>query len=601
MIEMKTAEKRKSLLEQLLAEGKFVDNPCNGKGVCGKCKVKVLSGDAGRITETEKRFLSVEELEQGIRLACMVFPKEKLKVETLQEDRKAEVLSEGYVPDFEMDTDIEKHVVNLRKPSLKDQTSLEDQLLEQLEEVEVPVAVLQKMELCEGDYTAVIWKDKTYTGQERRKLLDLEEGEQRGNLYGVAIDIGTTTVVASLVDMTTGKELVSASRVNAQKIYGLDVLTRISYELEHPEDGRKNLQKAIVDSINEMIEEVCRKARIRKSDIFEITVAANCTMMHMLLGISARSIGKAPYAPIFVKAKNLPAAEIGIHAGCGARLYCLPSVSAYIGADIVAGAYVCELQKDAGNILFIDIGTNGEIVFSDHGKLLSCSCAAGPALEGMNISSGMRAASGAVEEVKITENGVKLQTIGEEEPAGICGSGILAVVKELRRTGLIRRDGAFIKIKDMAEEDYRYPLLELDGRKRKFKMTDDLKVTQGDIRQVQLAKGAILSGFYALLKKAGKTMEELDQVMIAGQFGAHLPVESLVGTGILPKEVKDKIVYVGNSSKTGAYLALMSGRAKEEMEELAHHMDYLELGATEGYERLFADCLIFPDESEIQE
>ena len=440
----------------------------------------------------------------------------------------------------------------------------------------------------------------------------LEPGDQTDYLYGAAIDIGTTTVVTSLIDMMTGKEMGTASRINAQKEFGLDVLTRISYETEHPEDGKEHLQKAITDSINEMLDEVCRKTevpgkgRIEKHDIYEITVAANCTMMHMLLGVSAGSIGRAPYAPVFVKSKNLRAAEIGIQAGEGARLYCLPSVSAYIGADIVAGAYVCELRKQQKNVLFIDIGTNGEIVFSDHGRLLSCSCAAGPALEGMNISSGMRAAVGAIENVKITEQGVKLQIIGQEEyrqeePEGVCGSGILAVVKELRRTGLIRKDGAFIKQKDISEEDYRYPMLELDGRKRKFKMTERLRITQGDVRQVQLAKGAILSGFYALLKKAGRTMEDLDQVMIAGQFGAHLPAESLIGTGILPKEVKDKLIYVGNSSKTGAYLALMSGKAKKEMEELAHHMEYMELGATEGYERLFADCLMFPDESEITE
>ncbi len=633
---MKKAEKRESLLKQLLAEGKYVENPCNGKGICGKCKVKILNGDAGKITETEKHFLSTEELEQGIRLACMVVPEEKLEVEILQKDRKTEVLSEGYVPEFDIDTDIEKCVVNLRKPSLKDQTSLEDQLLEQLRDVKIPVNVLQKMELQEGIYTAVIWKNEIYNRQEKvngKELLDLEIGDQTGHLYGAAIDIGTTTVVVSVIDMMTGKELGTASSVNAQKVFGLDVLTRISYENEHPETGKEELQKEIVDSINEMLEEACRKAgtirnaRIRKSDIHEITVAANCTMMHMLLGVSAKSIGKSPYAPVFVKAKNLRASEIGIQAGEGARLYCLPSVSAYIGADIVAGAYVCELRKKQEAVLFIDIGTNGEIVFSDHGRLLSCSCAAGPALEGMNISSGMRAADGAIEDVKITEQGIKLQVIGQEksgkkkteqatdgpeeyrneemerhwqeEPTGICGSGILAVVKELRRTGLIRKDGAFIKLKDISEEDYRYPMLELDGRKRKFKMTEKLRITQGDVRQVQLAKGAILSGFYALLKKAGKTMEDLDQVMIAGQFGAHLPAESLIGTGILPKEVKDKLVYVGNSSKTGAYLALMSGKAKKEMEELAHHMEYMELGATEGYERLFADCLMFPDEAEI--
>ena len=596
--------KRENLLEKLRKEGRFVENPCNGKGICGKCKVKILSGDAGKVTETERRFLSEEELARGIRLSCMVYPEEELEVETFKEEKKTEVLSEGYVPEFEKHTELKKQLIHIRKPNLKDQTSMEDQLLIQLGNVEIPFSLLQHLELAEGTYTAVIWSEKS--------LMALEPGDQTDYLYGVAIDIGTTTVVTSLIDMMTGKELGTASRINAQKKFGLDVLTRISYETEHPEDGKEHLQKAIIDSINEMLDEVCRKpevpgkGRIEKHDIYEITVAANCTMMHMLLGVSAGSIGRAPYAPAFVKSKNLRAAEIGIQAGEGARLYCLPSVSAYIGADIVAGAYVCELRKQQKKVLFIDIGTNGEIVFSDHGRLLSCSCAAGPALEGMNISSGMRAAAGAIENVKITEQGVKLQIIGQEEyrqeeAEGVCGSGILAVVKELRRTGLIRKDGAFIKPKDISEEDYRYPMLELDGRKRKFKMTERLRITQGDVRQVQLAKGAILSGFYALLKKAGRTMEDLDQVMIAGQFGAHLPAESLIGTGILPKEVKDKLIYVGNSSKTGAYLALMSGKAKQEMEELAHHMEYMELGATEGYERLFADCLMFPDESEITE
>ena len=341
--------------------------------------------------------------------------------------------------------------------------------------------------------------------------------------------------------MLTGKDLAHASMINAQKHFGLDVLTRITYELEHPEDGVEKLQKALVNSINEMIEDICCQSEVSKEWIYEIAVGANCTMMHMLLGVPATSLGRSPYAPVFVRGKDIKAKEIGLCAAEGARLYCLPSVSAYIGADIVAGAYVCQLQKESGNVLFIDIGTNGEIVLSSHGRLLCCSCAAGPALEGMNISSGMRAAEGAIEDVTITESGIEWKVIGNEKPIGICGSGILAVVK------------------------------------------------------VQLAKGAILSGFLALLKKAGIQMEDLDKVMIAGQFGAHLPADSLVGTGIIPKEVQEKLVYVGNSSKTGAYMALMSAKVKREMEELAGQMDYMELGATENYERLFSECLIFPN------
>ena len=280
----------------------------------------------------------------------------------------------------------------------------------------------------------------------------------------------------------------------------------------------------------------------------------------------------------------------------------IPAVDAS-GDAFVAGAYVCQLKEEKGNVLFLDIGTNGEIVLSNNGRLLCCSCAAGPALEGINISSGMRAAEGAIEDVKITADGIRLNVIGNEEPIGICGSGILAVVKELLKAGLVRKEGAFIKLKQLPEDDWRRSMIQQNGIKREFILTESpqkLLITQGDIRQVQLAKGAILSGFIALLDKAGIRMEDLDKVMIAGLFGAHLPADSLVGIGILPKEEKDKLIYVGNSSKTGAYMALMSSKVKHEMEELAGCMDYMELGATEGYERLFSNCLIFPDYSEVE-
>jgi uncharacterized 2Fe-2S/4Fe-4S cluster protein (DUF4445 family) len=347
-----------------------------------------------------------------------------------------------------------------------------------------------------------------------------------------------------------------------------------------------------------MLQEACRKAGVRTDQIYELSVAANCTMMHLLLGVDARPLGRSPYAPVFTAAKDIPAASIGIHAARGARLYALPSVSAYIGADIVAGARVCDLLHRKGNVLFIDIGTNGEIVLSHHGKLLCCSCAAGPALEGMNISSGMRAEEGAVEDVKILDDHVELKTIGDTEPAGLCGSGILAAVRELLKAGIVRKTGAFVKAGHFDEDDFRAERLHVaeDG-KRSFIFSEaphEIRVNQSDVRQVQLAKGAILSGFEALLNKAGIEMSDLDEVLIAGQFGAHLPAESLTGTGILPEEVSDRLKYVGNTSRTGAYMALMSGEVKQEVEELSHEMDYMELGATENYEQLFTRCLMFP-------
>lgn len=343
-------EKNANLLKVLLDAGVFVDNPCNGRGICGKCKVKILSGEVSEMSDTERKQISAEEQTKGIRLSCMTEVWGDIEIELLQKERRHKVLTKGHLPEFERDT--------------------------------------------------------------------FDGG------YGLAIDIGTTTVVTALVELATGKELADASMINAQKHYGLDVLTRITYEYENPDTGIEELQTAIVDSINGMIGEVCAEAKVDRREIREIDVAANCTMMHMLLGVDARSIGRAPYKPEFLEAKTLPAKEIGIDAGEDTVLYCLPQVSAYIGADIVAGAYVCELQKETGNVLFIDIGTNGEIVLASGGRLLCCSCAAGPALEGMNISSGMRAADGAIEDVQITENGILLTTIGNQSPEGICGSGI---------------------------------------------------------------------------------------------------------------------------------------------------------------------------------
>ena len=340
------------------------------------------------------------------------------------------------MPDFKFNPLIHKEIFELNKPTLENQSSFEDSICNTFDVEKFDWRLLQQHESITGKVTGV------FNG---RELIGIEPGDTTDILYGVAVDIGTTTVVTALINMKTGEELATASMINAQKNFGLDVLTRITYEVEHPEDSKEKLQYAIVNSINEMIEEICNKSKVDRRNIYEISVAANCTMMHFLLGIDATSIGMSPYAPAFVKSKNILAKDIGLKAAPGARLYCLPSVSAYIGADIVAGAYVCQLHKAKENVLFIDIGTNGEIVLSNHGNLLSCSCAAGPALEGMNISSGMRAAEGAIEDVEITERGIEIKVIGNHKPIGICGSGILTVVKELIRDGTCKKRRSIYK------------------------------------------------------------------------------------------------------------------------------------------------------------
>ncbi|MBQ2327169.1 MAG: DUF4445 domain-containing protein, partial [Clostridia bacterium] len=438
------------LLNVLHESGCFIESPCAGTGVCGKCRVRVFGGNASPLTEDEKRLLKPEEIEKGIRLSCMVKVKGDIDVELPGQEKGNKVLTSGFMPDFERDS--------------------------------------------------------------------FDGG------YGVAVDIGTTTVVASLIDMKTGEEIASASEINAQKRFGLDVLTRITYEYENPEKGCLELQKAIVGQLDSMISKACGDAQVDPLDIREVSVAANCTMTHMLLGVDARPLGRSPYVPVFKESKEVKCSDIGIDVCGEAKLYCLPQVSAYIGADIVAGARVCDMENEKGNALFIDIGTNGEIVLASGGRLLCCSCAAGPALEGANISCGMRAAEGAVEEIEISEDKTDLKVIGDVHPLGLCGSGILAAVRELLDKGYVKPSGVFVK--KSTEGPGSDSRLVLQGVKRAFALNDNILITQDDVRQVQLAKGAILSGFTALLNKAGIGMDDLDKVLIAGQFGAHLPAHS---------------------------------------------------------------------------
>ncbi|MBU5675288.1 DUF4445 domain-containing protein [Alkaliphilus sp. MSJ-5] len=580
----------KNLMQILIDKDIFVDNPCNGKGSCGKCKIRLLEGELPPMSETEVRLLKQEEITAGIRLSCLVVPKNDITIEVLQKEGKHKILTKSYMPnieDFSFKPAIKKVLRKISRPTINRQIPYEDSLSEAFGVDGVNWNLLKHLDTSYGKITGVLYNEE---------LIDVEIGDTTDKLYGVAIDIGTTTIVAALIDIITGEEVATASRLNPQKKYGLDVLTRITYAIEHPEEAREKLQQEIVAVLNEIIGDISAQARIDRENIYEISASGNTTMLHFLLGIDTASIGKAPYFPAFIKSKTVRAEEIGLKSAKNAILYCLPSVSAYIGADIVAGAYICQLHKSKENVLFVDIGTNGEIILSSNGKLLSCSCAAGPALEGMNISSGMRAAEGAIEDVIITEEGIKLKVIGDQEAIGICGSGILAAVRELLQTGIVKKSGAFIKLDGLDEADYRYDMLKLNGIKREFILAEapeELLITQGDLRQVQLAKGAILSGFYALLKQANIEIQQLDRVMIAGQFGAHLPADSLIGVGILPEEVRNKLVYVGNSSKTGAYMALMSIDARKEMEVLAKEIDYMELGASEGYEELFAKCLVF--------
>lgn len=585
----------KNLLDILQDNGIILESPCGGKGTCGKCRVKILSGKVNEITEEEKKRLKKEEIEKGIRLSCLVIPEDEIEIELLNiKGKKHKILSEGYVPNFKFNPTIRKELVSLKKPTLENNISYEELLEDTLgKKIELQdIRFLQELSDAFIEDKATI----VYSGEE---IIGVEGGDTRDKSYGAAVDIGTTTVVLSLIDLTTGNEVGAETSINPQKEYGLDVLSRIEF-VKRKENGREILHKAIVDCLNELLESLCNSNNINIENVYEICIGANATMMHLLLDIDTRAIGKSPYATVFTREKYLYGREIGLKGSKFSKLYCLPGVSSYIGADIVAGAVVAGLKHTERNVLFIDIGTNGEIILSKKGELTSCSCAAGPALEGANISCGMRAAEGAIEGIQINkeEGTVTLQVIADEKPVGICGSGILESIAEIWRNGIIGKSGRIKKSEDLEKEghlDISKRIIEED-KKRKFVILEGeepIVITQEDIRQVQLAKGAISSGFYALLDLMEITMDDLEKVVIAGQFGKHLKISSLTGTGIIPEQLKDKIEYIGNSSKTGALMCLLSKEVREEMEQTAKDIRYFELSTKEGYEKLFTKCLTF--------
>lgn len=597
-----TCGQDQTVLEALRAVGAIIESPCGGLGTCGKCRVKIAASAPLPLPDDDEcQALGDAQLQEGWRLACRLKGLGDIAVTLPAANDEHRILADGAVQRIECSPSIKKIVCQLPPRGAATNTAwnlwLQAQTAEPLYGTD-SLSVLQALAAVRPDEHAAV----TLVVEENT-LLHVEPGDTSGQMYGFAVDIGTTTVIVSLVNLADGHVLGNASAINPQTQFGLDVLSRIAYAGEQCDRGVRQLQKKIVGCLNKLGLELCRNHGIDPGRVYTIAVAANATMTHLLLGIAPHSLGIAPFAPVFTRALEVPGKDIGLRAFAGARLHTLPGVSAYIGADIVAGAYACGLATMQGNALFIDIGTNGEVVLAAGGKLVSCSCAAGPALEGMNIHHGMRAASGAVEDVLIekiegqTGLNISLKTIGETPPVGICGSGVLAAIRELLRAGLVRPDGRMLKADDFAEGDPRRALcVEHQGKAAILLAVapHQVLITQKDVRQVQLAKGAILSAFTALLQHAEISMEDIDHVLVAGQFGAYLPARSLTACGIIPQCLEDRVRFLGNTSRSGACMALVSQHARKAMERLSQQIDYVELSTRPGYDRLFAASMRFP-------
>lgn len=567
-----------TLLEIIKHENIFIDAPCGGKGKCGKCKVKFTGEDIP---------LSPEEKELNLypyRLACIIKPSKDIVIEVPQEEK-----AEGFlISETQFDKKTESAIKTVIKTINAPETHENKSWLHKYEEAfgEIDFEILKSLKPVSGNYTGV-YLDK--------KLIAVLDGE-KNKKYAIAVDIGTTTVAAVLIDVEN--MIVSAKRsfINPQIEFGSDVLTRISAVLES-KDNLFKMQDLITKTVKKAAFEMIDELQINPDFVYEIVFSANSVMNHILLGINPGVLGNAPYKNVFDKVLHFKSSEIGLHIGAYTHALILPSVSSYIGADIISGINFIEIEKLKTNTLFIDIGTNTELVLKHGSAFFATSCAAGPALEGMNITFGSRAQNGAIEDVHfdLMSGKINLKVIGNVEPKSICGSGILALIRESLKAKLIDKRGRLISFSSLEPSDVRKNFLSDINGETVIKLFDKLYVSKKDIRNIQLSKTAILSGINVLLDKFNLTASQLDEIIIAGQFGNHLTEDMLINTGFLPSVEKEKFSYMKNTSLDGAISTVLNINKRNNLMKLKNKIGFSDLSLDSKYQKFFMESSNFPD------
>lgn len=611
-------KKGEILLEVARNSGIFIDAPCNGSVSCGKCKVKLLSG----IVETEKTLhIKDEEWEQGYILACNTKVIEDIEIEIPSKlstsmyemkiegsnkkkdkeifNRAKKIIEEN---NFEFKTNIVKTYIELEEPTLDDNISDIDRLERYVRnnlgfnEIDFTIELLRKTPtvLRENNFKVTI----TYAKKKNKlTILNIEPDNTEGELYGVAIDIGTTSVVVCLVNLYNKEVIDKTSSGNAQIKYGADVIHRIIYSTK--KNGLNELNKAIVkDTINPLLESIYTKNNIDEDNVVSIVISGNTTMSSLFLGVNCDYLRQEPFIPPFLKSPRLIAKDIGIKVNNSAYLYLAPSVASYVGGDITAGVLSAGIWANEENVLFIDLGTNGEIVFGNKDYMMSCACSAGPAFEGGGISCGMRASSGAIEKVNIDKDTLKpeLTIIGDFEPRGICGSGIIDLICKMLVTGIIDRRGKIHR--DIVNDRLRFNEHEIGeyvlAFKEEYNIENDITVNEIDIDNFIRAKGAIYSGAATLIESLGMDFSVINKVYIAGGIGNNLDIENAILIGLLPDIDRTKFEYIGNSSLVGSYLTLISKDAKNKLQEIGEQMTYVELSVYPTYMDEFISACFLP-------
>ncbi|HSV30684.1 MAG TPA: ASKHA domain-containing protein [Atribacteraceae bacterium] len=574
-----------NLWEALLREGLEIEAYCGGLGLCGKCVVKIIAGKVSEPNSQEGKHLG-ERIREGCRLACQVVvtgdlridvtPARSGKVTALTETMEAEI---GELP-------LRRELVNLEKPPLYRLASLQDILGHHLCGQNAPrlwtVQSLQGISMIEdrASQTFEIVFDRNMVRWTGKSL-------QKDPFLGLAVDIGTTTVAVELVDLETGSTVFRAGTLNRQAGFGADVISRLR-AIQEDHGALMVLREQVVRTINDLVQGASQQTGIDPGRIFAITVAGNTIMEHILLGVSPLSIGVAPYAPVFNHSMELRATDLDLITNPEAQVYLFPSVAGYVGGDIVAGAVAHGLLEEPECLLYVDIGTNGEIVLVEGGRILCCGTAAGPAFEGAQIKFGSRAALGAICGVESEGQTLKISTIGNAPPHGICGTGLIDALACLVREGLINSNGRLVGNGGSLEA-----YLGQQGTHKTFTLSRDplIYISQEDISQLQLAKAAIDAGRKIMLKEAGKNEEAIVRVVLAGAFGTFINPASAVAVDLIPP---GKVVTtVGNASLAGAKKALVSSEFRDQAERFAREARYIELSGRADFQDMFFESLIF--------
>ncbi len=586
------------------AAGRPVEMPCGGMGTCGKCRV-VVSGVVEDPDHTERRLLTEAQIASGLRLACRTKVVGRITVSIPETSRSMvqKILKHGVLRECEGISGASKVYCELPKPDLDDERAHFERLAAYLEARDIKLKpnlnIVRGMSgLIESSgykVTAAVYHDE---------LIAVEPGDTSAQCYGMAFDLGTTTVVGYLMDLNTGEEMAVAAVMNPQTIYGDDLVSRVSFATTE-ENGAQVLQSAAVDTLNRITGRAAKAAGVRKEHIYKATVVGNTCMTHLLLGVDVASLGQSPYVPSVCSDITVKANVLGLDISREASVLVLPNVAGFVGSDLVGVLLSGAWEEDGATRLAVDIGTNGEMALLHEGRIYACSAAAGPAFEGAGIICGMRGAPGAIDSVKITES-VEISTIDDRRPIGICGSGLVDAVAEMLDAGIIGDSGRLASPQDVSglPEAVARRLIETDrgvefvlATREDFGGRKAISLTSADIRHLQLAKGSIHAAIQTLIRTAGITDEALAEIVLAGAFGNYIKVESAIRIGLIPPVAKDNVKSVGNAAGAGARLALLCDREMQHARTIARRVEHLELAVSPYYQMELMDRMMFPSEA----